>query len=211
MKFLLCIAFVALLAQEASARVPTYTTPLSKFSKEWDNPRYKVCNTAEHVKYMTADEKEIIFVLNLARMDPQLFRKTILRNANQVVGVDTSSVTYFKSLDSTMRVLKPLPLLQPDSLSALSARMHAEGCGKTGYTGHVRQTPESRKATCFGGECCAYGTTGALRVILELLVDQDVESLGHRRICLGEYKKIGTGIAPHSTYGTATVLDFLRR
>lgn len=185
-------------------------SPLARYSKEWSQPKYKACNTAAGAKYLTAEEKEVIWILNMARMDPQLFRNTILRRAYEIASTDTFSDTYFRTLDAEMAVMKPLPVQLPDSVCALSAKMHAVMSGKTNYAGHERNTPESRKVQCYGGECCHYGGGSPLRIVLSLLVDQDVPSLGHRKICFGSYARIGVGIAPHLSYGSNAVLDFVR-
>jgi hypothetical protein len=44
-------------------------------------------------------------------------------------------------------------------------------------------------------------------VVMQLLVDEDVESLGHRMILLGSYTKIGAATRPHTAYRTNSVLD----
>jgi hypothetical protein len=47
-----------------------------------------------------------------------------------------------------------------------------------------------------------------LEIVLQLLIDEDVPSLGHRRILLEKYQTIGVSIQPHSHYGFNAVLDF---
>jgi hypothetical protein len=46
----ICAAPAKILAQDA-------TSPLSQFSKEWNNPKYKVCNTGASAKYLSDKEK----------------------------------------------------------------------------------------------------------------------------------------------------------
>jgi hypothetical protein len=215
MRSLFGTAIFVLVVLQVVAKEPVYKTPLSKYSREWDSPKYKRCNTAEHADYMSKEEKELIWILNLARVNPQLFRKTVLKHAKEIYTyVDTSSAKYYKSLDSSMRVMKPLGILKPDSLCALSARAHAEGSAATNYNGHWRQTPESKKVTHFAGECCFSGSSDPLAIMLVFLIDESVESLGHRRICFGRFTKLGTGLAPikfDSAYinpRSAAVLDF---
>jgi hypothetical protein len=184
-------------------------SPLSKYSKEWDLPRYNICNTAEHVAYLSEREKEIIYVLNLARMNPKLFNRTVFKKANPIpTTTNRESLFYYESLDSTLSVLNPLPPLQPDSLCILSALYHAKGSGEKSYCGHTRQTPESKKATYLSSECAYAGSSNPLVVVLTFLLDEDVPSLGHRNICLGNYKKISVGIAQDKSFGYAVILDF---
>ena len=47
-----------------------------------------------------------------------------------------------------------------------------------------------------------------LEIVIQLLIDQGVSSLGHRYICLGTYARVGVSIKPHKSYGTNCVLDF---
>jgi len=45
--------------------------------------------------------------------------------------------------------------------------------------------------------------------VISLLIDENVHSLGHRKIMLSnEYTLIGVSLQPHINYGTNTVLDF---
>ena len=43
-------------------------------------------------------------------------------------------------------------------------------------------------------------------IILNLLVDENVQSLGHRRICLGSYEVMAPSCQPHKAYGSVAVL-----
>jgi uncharacterized protein YkwD len=182
-------------------------TPLSRYSKEWDNPMYLKCNTAAKVHYLTVEEKEIIYVLNMVRMNPKLFCQSVIIKERYITSCDTGNY-YYKTLITTLMTMKPVGLLTPDSLCHVSALAHVKSTGPTGYVGHDRQTDDARKKRHFSGECCAYGTSGAFSVVLTLLVDKDVESLGHRKICLGSYNRMGPSIGAHTGYGVMAVLDF---
>ena len=59
----------------------------------------------------------------------------------------------------------------------------------------------------YGGECCQYGTDNALGVVMQLLIDEGIESLGHRKILMGDYTLIGVAMRPHIAYRVNTVLD----
>ena len=144
-------------------------------------------------------------------MNPQLFCKTVLTKITTITSyVDTSKVAYYKSLVKEMSVMKPMGLLKPDSLCYVSAKCHAVSSGERGYTGHGR-TAECQKTDHARGECCQYGLTDPLGIIVVLLVDQDIESLGHRNTCLGSrYTKMSPAMAPHKKYGNNTVMDFYR-
>ncbi len=187
----------------------TGASPLAKFAPEWSNARYTACNTAANARYMSGEEREAIYILNLARMNPKLFCQSVLLKAPTLLSnVDTSSEVYYKSLIARLMTMEPLPILKPDSLSYVSAYCHRASTGKTGYVGHDRKTPECRKKQHFSGECCQYGFNSPLAMILYLLIDEDVPSLGHRDICLGGYKLVGVSMGEHKTFETMGVLDF---
>jgi len=208
MRYLLHVAMLLAFAVKLSAADNKNTNPLAKYGKEWNNPKYLVCNTAKSVTYMTEKEKEVIYILNMARMDPRLFCKTVVPNAHVLCGADTTR-KFYKSLVKQMMTMQPVKLAQPDQLCYKSAYCHAESSGKTGYTGHDRQTEECKKVKKFNGECCHYGSANPAAIVLSLLIDEDVESLGHREICFTEYPKVAASIQPHKGYSWVTVIDFL--
>jgi hypothetical protein len=47
-----------------------------------------------------------------------------------------------------------------------------------------------------------------MEMILDLLVDEKVKSLGHRKILLGKWLLAGASIQPHAQYGWCLVMDF---
>ncbi|RYD72677.1 MAG: CAP domain-containing protein [Sphingobacteriales bacterium] len=192
----------------APATQTTYVSPLAGFSAEWNNQVYAECNTAETANYMTADEKELIHILNLARKNPTLFASTVVAKFPSFSGDNSlGGNSYFKSLMATLQQTNPLPILRPNEVLFKSAFCHAETSGKSGYVGHDRQTAACEKSEKYFGECCDYGHNKPLDIIMALLIDKDVPSLGHRKICLGSYATIGVSIQPHKTYRFTSVLD----
>ena len=148
--------------------------------------------------YMTEKEKEVIHYLNLARMYPKWFVYFFLKHP---------TTENEKSLYKTMMEMKTIPEpLKPSKDLFESAKCHAISSGKVGYVGH------DRIAGCksnFRGECCDYGVYAPAQIVLSLLVDEGVPSLGHRFICLSDgFQSVGISIQPHKNYGTNCVLDF---
>jgi len=184
--------------------------PLIAYSTEWDAPEYAACNTAAKATYMSAQERELIWVLNMARLNPPLFARTVVKPYSAENGIDMESQQYYRSLMRDLMKMEPLTSLIPDRTAYNSARCHAETSGKAGYDGHKRQTSQCEQVKKFHGECCSYGVETPVGVVVTLLVDEDVPSLGHRKICLGAYGKIGVAIRPHKGYRTNAVMDFLR-
>ena len=185
-------------------------SPLALYSNEWNDVKYSKCNTAVNAAYLSNSEKEVIYILNLIRSYPALFANTVLKkypalSGNGYLADDTY---YFKSLVNTLLTLPPLQILYPDKDCFISAKSHAYQSGITGYVGHERKVPDSKLKKQYYGECCDYGHKDPLDIILSLLIDEGIPSLGHRIVCLTNYTKLGVSIQPHKRYGTNAVLDF---
>ncbi|MEO7393434.1 MAG: hypothetical protein ABIU11_00750, partial [Chitinophagaceae bacterium] len=178
------------------------------YSTDWNDAKYLKCNTAANALYMTAEERKTIYILNLVRMNPLLFANTVVQQYPDKDGkfINRKS-SYYTSLLATLKKTKPKKLLYPDSLCYKSALCHATTTGKAGTVTHDR-TKECRRQQYFSGECCQYGYITALEILLSLLIDEGIPSLGHRNICLDNYEKLGVSIQPHTSYRYTTVLDF---
>lgn len=209
MKFLLppglivcLLIFVSFISTGKVASPDTIPSPLAEYSTAWNDAKYLKCNTAATANYMTSVEKEVIYILNLLRTNPSLFATTVISK------YPTNQTSYYKSLLATMQKLKPLNLLYPDSLCFAGAQCHAINSGKEGYVGHTRSKEECNKKWYYNGECCDYGHNKPLDIIMSLLIDEGITSLGHRKICLDSYNKIGVSLQPHKVYRFTTVIDF---
>ena len=187
----------------------TSQNPLNKFSAEWNNSIYMDCNTAADENYLSFEEKNTIWILNMARRNPTLFLSSVLLNPacpfykelKKRNSYDLSLIKKLKTLPSN-----PTPLI-PDHNAYVSAQCHAYSSGLKGYVGHNRINSNCKAD--FFGECCKYGYNDALSIILDLLLDYGVPSLGHREICLSTgYSYIGVAIEKHTRYTYNAVLDF---
>lgn len=196
------------IAQNTSPSAPA--SPLASYSSEWNKPEYRLCNTAAKVVYMSEKEKLVIYVINLVRAYPVLFAKTVLAQYPALSGKEelTKDQYYYQSLLTTLLAMNSLPLLTDNEKCYQSAACHAILSGKTGYVGHNRNSAECENKKYFFGECCDYGNDDPVEIVLSLLIDKDVPSLGHRKILLGKYTSAGVSIQPHKTYRFNTVIDF---
>ena len=209
--FLATLFSVQAVAQNKPAHPTAYTSPLSSFSTKWDDAKYKVCNTAATANYMTDTEKLVICILNMARMDPHLFEETVLTKypATTKHSEEMTASSYYQSLVRTMHLMDTVGLLYPYSLCFESANCHAITSARADYTGHDRQTKACKAKEHFLGECCDYGRKAALDIIMHLLIDESVPSLGHREACLDRlYTKLGVSIQAHPSHRYIAVLDF---
>jgi hypothetical protein len=184
-------------------------SPLAEFSSEWNDARFDKCNTAANTSYLSKEEKKVIYILNLVRTDPKLFANTVVQKFPQATGqYHLKTIPEFQSLLDTLRKIDALLLLYSDSLCYESAKCHAINSGKLGYVGHERKTEECKTKKHHYGECCQYGYNDPLQILMSLLIDEYVPSLGHRFLCLSSYTQVGVAIQPHSSYGHNTVIDF---
>jgi hypothetical protein len=193
---------VQLFAQSTHA-VTAPASPLSVYSAEWNNPVYAKCNTAANAIYMTKNERDVIYILNLLHANPSLFAKTVVPHFSYADNPN------YKSLVDTLLKIDARPMLYPDKKCYNSALCHATSSGKVGYVGHVRQSTSCEAKKYYNAECASYGSGKAIEIVMQLLIDDGVPSLGHRYACIASwYKLLGVSIQPHIGYGNNAVLDF---
>ena len=177
----------------------------------WDPSSVIMANTAVNADYMTQEEKTVILITNLARLDGQLFSETFL----DTYLADEEKNKYSRSLYKDLKPVKNLPMLNPEQDLFEAARGHALKSGKNGQVGHQgfdsRFKPLMKKYNSVA-ENCAYGYEKGIDIAIQLLIDKDVPSLGHRTNMLNpEYNSVGVSIEPHKTYKFNCVMDFGRK
>lgn len=186
----------------------TKANPLSSYSALWNTAKFKNLNTAKDVSYLSQNEKEIIWILNQVRHSPQLFLSSVLLNPKSKYYVPVNRRNYYySSLIGELKNAKSISTaLVANEKAFESALCHAVESGKAGYVGHDRI---NNCKSYFMGECCQYGYDDPMAIVLALLIDNNVPSLGHRKICLSpDYTSMGVSIQPHTTYRFNAVLDF---
>ena len=121
MKYLL-IVFISLFSAKpgpppgtASAHRAADASPLAVFDKSWNDPVYAGCNTAADAAFMNAKEKELIYILNLARRYPAQFANTVVKQYPAYShNAKMEQSDHYQSLLRTMRKLPQSTLLYPD-------------------------------------------------------------------------------------------------
>lgn len=178
------------------------------FSQNWTEKQIEEANTAKDISYISQMEKDVIMYINLARLYPQDFARIELKDyyGPAKYGNYLKNSPYKTSLEETLNTMKPVVALQFDQELYESAKCFAKESGEAGITGHTRvKCPKANVA-----ECCSYGMDTAKDVVLQLLIDHNVASLGHRKICLDpSYTKAGASEHPHTKYTTCTVVDII--
>ena len=183
-------------------------SPLDQFSTIWNDLKYEEANSAYHVIYMNEKEKQVIYILNLVRMNPSLFESTVLSQYPAFTGkADLKNNIYYKSLSASLKKMKPLPLLLPNKFCFESAQCHAQSSGIAGHIGHDRINSDCKKKSFYFGECISYGFENALDIVLALLIDDGVPNLGHRLNLLGAFNSVAVSIQPHTSYRFNAVID----
>lgn len=197
-----------LLLGQNTASARTDTIPgLPQYADASNDPVLQQAFTATQARYLTRTEREIIHVLNLMRLDPPGFAEKVVKSyPDQTGDPDMRKSSYYKSLLRDLAAASRLPPLKPDEALFNYARCHATRSGLTGYVGHKRSKP-CEETPIYGGECCQYGMEDALGVVMELLIDQNIPDLGHRKILMTGFTHIGVAMRPHKTYRVNTVLD----
>jgi uncharacterized protein YkwD len=181
---------------------------------QWDEAIFNKCNTAKEIGYLSIEEKSVIFYLNLVRVNPKLFAQTYLKNYLDTAPINQTE--YLKSLQKELNTLKPMDLLKPQFDLYEVAKKHATEMGMQGKTGHISlsgknfesRAKELSKRYKKLMENCQYGYADGLSIVIDLLIDEDIPELGHRKSLLNkDVKFIGTSIQKHKIYQYNCVIE----
>lgn len=153
---------------------------------------------------------EMIRLVNFVRQEPQRFLVEVALPYIQEHELDKSS--YSKSLVRTLKTHTSLPPLIENKQLMLMAADYASEAGKKGWIGHIRTDARFKKYAPdidITGENLQFGSKDALAVVMDLLIDQDVRNLGHRKNILDpDFTEIGVAFGNHKSYDTIGVMVF---
>ncbi|GAB4197663.1 MAG: hypothetical protein OHK0057_29690 [Thermoflexibacter sp.] len=182
---------------------------------EWTEREIELANTAKDSKKLTKEEKRVIYLTNLCRINGKKFTLTYLKEYCQKNKLNHRKGN-IASLIKDLQKVKMHPLIVLPELCD-AATFHAKDMGETGQVGHnssdgtnFSDRMKSFTGTIYGsGENCSYGLDKAENIIMQLLIDDGVPSLGHRKNILDkDYRSIGVSIQRHKTYKYNCVMDF---
>jgi hypothetical protein len=180
---------------------------VSSLAQTWTEEERKKANTCRDIDGLEDNEKEAIMYINLARLYPKKFAKIELTDYWGPEKYDRylEGSDYKESLmDQLLTEQEPMIALVWDEELQNFAECFAEEQGANGHMGHQRKK-------CAKGnfaECCAYDMETGLDIAMQLLIDHEVQSLGHRENCLNpELTKVGIKFGPHKKANFCAVID----
>lgn len=177
----------------------------------------KTLNTAADATYLSDDEKETVLLINLMRHDGASFWTHIAQPYIQTQEIAPSK--YVRSLERDLKATRNLQSLTPSKVLFDAAKTHAVASGKEGVVGHRSSAGSFEKrlkplSDTFNYilENCDYGSSGALDILMNLMIDEGIPDVGHRKNILHpEIDRIGLAIAPHKTYRYTCVQVFAKQ
>ncbi|HRG58902.1 MAG TPA: CAP domain-containing protein [Bacteroidia bacterium] len=191
-----------------------FTTYSVSFGQQWSDSTIAMCNTANKIGYLTQEEKAVIFYINLVRVDPKLFAQTYLKTY-----IDTASIKktkYLESLKNELNKMKGIAPIEPQFDLFEVAKKHAIEMGNQGKTGHVSLSGENYESRAMelslryekAMENCQYGYSDGLSIVIDLLIDEEIPDVSHRKSLLNpEVKYIGAAIRKHKVYRYNCVIE----
>ena len=180
-------------------------------SDRWSQHEIERANLAENTPNWTDEEKDVLLHVNLVRLFPRKYWEFEVQSWEMPSGWSRGDDSKeLASLKSTLLVMNPVNALVPDVQLTSEAACLAQLQSKSGVTGHDRGRSCPRSSTfSYWAENCDYGMLQGVDVIVSLLIDYNVKSLGHRENCLNpNYQFVGVAQDTHTKYRFVTVMDF---
>ncbi len=166
--------------------------------------------------YLSQNQPELLTLENISkfigsRSGKGLIRYKLYNNNityyNRTYEEEVLNSYYYLSLFRKLAEMEPKNILKPNHRLFKTAECWAIEAGERGLKGHDRINCRKN----YNAEACDYGNNNGFEVVLNLLVDKFVPSLGHRKILLGNFSEMGAAIRPHnSDLDYNAVLDFNR-
>lgn len=158
--------------------------------------------------------EEVLSLMNEVRTNPSLFLKNRLNPYLTEKPMEEN--TYVQSLKEDLGKIQPMGALTISPMLSGLAKGHATDMGKHGSVSHNSSNGTTfaervRKKVKAGliAENCDYGNEKPIDIVMALLIDDGIQSLGHRKNILNpQLHFVGIAIEPHKTYETNCVMDF---
>ena len=159
-------------------------------------------------------ELSIIAEVNLMRSNPREYAEKYIKPL-----INSRSSSYWTSCVRDMSAISSLGTLEYAEGLYKMAKAHSSTQGKTRETGHDRtngsdfssELNKYGKSYSYAGENISYGAETARDILIQLLVDDGVSSLGHRKNLLSkEFTAVGISYDTHKAYRHMCVMDFAK-
>jgi uncharacterized protein YkwD len=161
--------------------------------------------------YLSENEKEVIRLINMARINGKKFAETFLQeNEGEELPQHVQELKNKLASQPSMAPLQPaLPLYK-------AAWAHARDMGKTGKEGHkstsglqfYERIHMQMPGVATVAENIHYGTDEPILIVLEMLTDFENNNRYRENILDPDMKWVGVSIQPHQTQCYNTVMDF---
>ena len=183
------------------------------------------------VDYLSKEEKQIIFYMNLARMDGKKFFNTyfkaFVKDHNQRMkkysNYNDLKINeydrYYRGLEMDLKKVKNIGLFYPDETLTYVALQHGKDMNRKNIAGHKSsdgRSPQDRIAKYYPNkamaENLAFGFAYGLDNVCMLLLDKGVPDLGHRKNILNTKSGlniVGVSIQKHPEYKYSATIDFV--
>jgi uncharacterized protein YkwD len=187
---------------------------ISQNLEGWSPDTLELANTARDASYLTVEEKKVIQLMNLARLDGKAFAKKVATPYIINNGLDKDE--YVVTLQEDLQSTHSLHMLKPHAKLSESAAHHAYDMGHHGMIGHESSdgtTHLVRMHRYHVGEKMAeslcYGYNDPVDIVMQLLLDEAIPARVNRYHIIGQYyHHVGVSIKPHREYDHNAVLDF---
>lgn len=162
------------------------------------------------------NEKEVLYYINLVRLEPIFFKDSILEPF-LAERKNEYAKKYVRSLKKDLKKTANLSALKHHKELHDFSQHRAITTGKRGKVGHrsvwnksyKKRSQELLKTFEVVGENIHYGSTDPLEVVIELLIDDGIADLGHRKNILDKsFNSISCAFAPHKKYRWNCVIGF---
>jgi len=160
---------------------------------------------------MSEMEQEIVYLMNLARLNGSKFWNTYLKD--ELAG---KSGSYVSSLQSDLASVRNLPMLYPDAGLVKAAKYHVNDMSKNNFFDHSSSDGTrfyDRVQSFYNSSYCteniSAGMGTAIGVVAQLLLDEGIPSLGHRKNILdSRCNAVGVACGPLNYYRYCCCQDF---
>jgi hypothetical protein len=180
----------------------------------WPEDTLRLANTAEHAHHLSHEEKMVIQLLNLVRLNGKAFVKRVAEPYIHDKGLHIDM--YVATLYLDLKRAHGHETLKPHDELHKAAAHHAHDTGHHGLVGHDSSdgTPLAARLEKYhkeGGtvaESIVYGYKHALDIVMQLLIDEAVPTKINRKNVLSDnFKHIGVSIKHHKLHEHNCVVD----